>query len=231
MEAQLVAPLFLIGSQLTVHGSRIQFQIKGKRSPCSMTTLLRVLAVLILFTACSHTRKIETDPATGFQFEYSIDKKTQLHDGPYIKRDSAGILLEKGVLKQGKQIGIREIYFPDGKVNVRERYVNGQLDDLYEYFHPNGQVQLKGYYVDGAMYGLWRKWTPEGSLVEEVMMVANEENGPFTEYYPDGKIQAQGAYLHGPNESGTLKLYNESGELYKTMQCYDGRCYTTWLKE
>ena len=220
------------GSRFTVHGSRIQFHFEGIRSPYSMATLLRLLTVLVLFTACSsHIRKIETDPDTGYQAEYSIDKKTNMHDGPYIKKDSAGILLEKGTLKQGVQVGIREIYFKDGKVNVRERYVNGQLDDLYEYFHPNGQVQLKGYYVNGEMYGMWRKWTLEGKLIEEVMMAANEENGPFTEYYPNGKIQAQGAYLHGENESGTLKLYNESGELYKLMQCYDGRCFTTWLKE
>ena len=197
-----------------------------------MTSLLRALVILALFSSCSsHVRKTESDPDTGYKTEFSIDKKTKLHDGPYLKQDSAGTLLEKGILKQGVQNGIREIYFPDGQVNVRERYVNGQLNDLYEFFHPNGQVQLKGYYVNGEMYGMWRKWDPQGKLMEEVMMVANEENGPFTEYYPDGKIQAQGAYLHGANENGTLKLYNESGELYKIMLCYEGRCYTKWLKD
>jgi len=196
-----------------------------------MTILLRAVFILVLFTSCqSHNRKVEIDPDTAFRTEYSIDKKTNLHDGPYVKKDSSGVLLEKGMLKQGVQDGIREIYFPNGKVNVRERYVNGRMDDLYEYFHLNGAVQLKGYYIGGEMYGLWRKYTPEGKLMEEVLMIANEENGPFKEYNPNGTIAAEGAYLHGANESGTLKLYNESGELYKTMQCYDGRCYTTWLK-
>ena len=196
-----------------------------------MANLLRAVFILLLFSGCQgHTRKVEIDPDTGFRIEYTTDTKSKLHAGPYIKRDSAGVLLEKGDLKQGVQVGIRELYFPDGKVNVRERYVDGKMDDLYEYFHPNGVLQLKGYYIKGEMYGLWRKYTAEGKLMEEVLMIANEENGPFTEYYPDGKIAAEGAYLHGPNESGTLKLYNESGELYKTMQCYSGRCYTTWLK-
>jgi len=196
-----------------------------------MTILLRACLILLLFTGCqTHTRKVEIDPDTAWKTEFTNDTKTKLHDGPYIKKDSAGVLLEKGTLKQGVQTGIRELFFPDGKVNVRERYVNGKLDDLYEYFHPNGVLQLKGYYVKGEMYGLWRKYTPEGKLMEEVLMIANEENGPFKEYNPNGTIAAEGAYLHGPNESGTLKLYNESGELYKTMQCYEGRCYTTWLK-
>ncbi len=197
-----------------------------------MTTLLRAVFIVLLLSGCqTHSKKQEIDPDTGYRMEYSLDKNSRLHDGPYIKKDSSGVLLEKGMLKEGVQVGIRELYYPDGKVKVRERYVNGKMDDLYEYFHPNGAVQLKGYYVQGEMYGLWRKYTPEGQLIDEVLMIANEENGPFTEYYPNGKIAAQGAYLHGANESGTLKLYNESGELYKTMQCYDGRCYTTWLKD
>lgn len=197
----------------------------------SMTTLLRAIFILVLFSSCQqHIRKVEIDPDTDYRTAYTTDKETKLHDGPYVRKDSSGALLEKGTLKQGVQVGIREIYFPDGKVKIRERYVNGRLDDLYEYFHPNGALQLKGYYIRGEMYGLWRKYTPEGKLIEEVLMMANEENGPFKEYYPDGTIQAEGAYLHGPNESGTLKLYNESGELYKTMQCYGGRCFTTWLK-
>jgi hypothetical protein len=60
-------------------------------------------------------------------------------------------------------------------------------------------------------------------------MIANEENGPFIEYYPDGKIAAEGAYLHGPNNPVHLNSIT-NGELYKTMQCYSGRCYRPGLK-
>ncbi len=62
-------------------------------------------------------------------------------------------------------------------------------------------------------------------------MVNSEEMGPFTEYYANGKIQAEGTYLHGPNEDGQLKLFDESGELYKIMLCDSGKCITTWQKE
>ena len=35
----------------------------------------------------------------------------------------------------------------------------------------------------------------------------------------------------GPNEDGILKLYDESGTLYKTMLCDSGKCVTTWQKQ
>ena len=83
----------------------------------------------------------------------------------------------------------------------------------------------------GAMHGQWRKYTLDGKLFEEVTMINNEEMGPFKEYHPNGKILAEGTYLHGPNEDGRLKLYDESGQLQKEMVCDSGRCYTVWKKE
>jgi len=154
-----------------------------------------------------------------------------VYNGPYTKIDSAGVLIERGNFLSGKMHGIREILFPDGIVKVRERYIDGEMTDLYEYYYPNGKHELKGYYIDGAMYGPWMKYDDRGNLIEVVTMIENEEMGPFTEYFADGKIQAQGMYLHGPNEDGLLNLFNESGELYKTMLCDSGRCLTTWQKE
>jgi|SRR5687767_1758128 len=179
----------------------------------------------------SLSSKVELDPFTGFEYTYSILPNDTINHGPYFKKDSMGILLEKGNYENGELHGVREIYFPDGKVKVRERYNNGTITDLYEYFFPNGKHELKGYYVDGAMYGPWKKYDDQGNLIEVVTMIDNEEMGPFSEYYANGKIQAEGAYIHGPNEDGLLNLFNESGELYKKMLCDSGICVTIWSKE
>lgn len=188
--------------------------------------------LIVLLASCKkQLSKTEIDPDTHFKTIYSIHKKDNIYHGPYFKSDSAGVLIERGNYVEGKLHGTREILFPDGKVKIRERYADGNMTDLYEYFFPNGKLELKGYYIDGAMYGPWIKYDDKGNLVEVVTMVNNEEMGPFTEYYEDGKIQAQGMYLHGPNEDGTLNLFNESGELYKTMLCDSGICVTTWEKK
>jgi len=198
-----------------------------------MLSMIRYIFILaICFAGCQGIKtKVEVDPDTGFKTTFSIDPKDQSYNGPYTKVDSSGVLLEKGNYKQGQLEGIRELFFPDGKVKVRERYTKGQISDLYEYFFPNGKLELQGEYVNGAMYGIWRKYNEDGKLLEEVMMVENEEMGPFTEYYPDGTIQTKGTYLHGPNEDGVLNLYDESGELYKTMLCDSGICVTSWEKK
>lgn len=172
-----------------------------------------------------------TDEYTGFVSSYQADPKSEKHEGPYTIRDSTGTLLEQGVYRGGALEGIRELYYPDGTVKVRERYRSGEMVDLYEYFRPDGSVELRGYYINGVMYGIWRKYDPAGKLAEEVLMAGNEERGPFREYYPDGTLKARGTYLNGPNEEGLLELYAPSGELHKTMLCHAGRCRTLWEKQ
>lgn len=197
--------------------------------------LIRPITILILFVllaSCQNqVTKEEEDPDSHFKTTFSIRKKDGIYHGPYSKVDSAGVLIERGNYQEGKLHGIREILFAEGQVKIRERYLDGEMTDLYEYFFQNGKHELKGYYVDGAMSGPWMKYDDKGNLVEVVTMVNNEEMGPFTEYHENGKIQTQGMYLHGPNEDGLLNLFDESGEIYKTMLCDSGRCVTTWKKK
>ena len=192
-----------------------------------------IIFLTLGFGACKEQVRTKTvvDPYSGFTTIYSVSKNDTIYHGPYTKNDSAGVLLERGIFQNGELHGIREILFPDGKVKIRERYVNGKISDLYEYFFPNGNLELKGYYVDGAMYGPWKKYDDKGNLLEVVTMVNNEEMGPFVEYNAAGKIQAEGMYLHGPNEDGLLNLYDDDGELYKKMLCDSGTCITTWEKK
>ncbi|HUR30228.1 MAG TPA: hypothetical protein VMZ69_02285 [Saprospiraceae bacterium] len=199
-----------------------------------MNYSFKIIFVLSLaFGACKEElrTKTEIDPDSGFTTVYAVGKDGTTYHGPYTKSDSAGVLLEKGNFQEGELNGFREILFPDGKVKIRERYVNGKMADLYEYYFPNGNLELKGYYVEGAMYGPWKKYDDKGNLLEVVTMVNNEEMGPFVEYSAAGKIQAEGVYLHGPNEDGVLNLYDDDGELYKKMLCDSGVCITTWEKK
>lgn len=198
-----------------------------------MRTFYKILFIgSVVFYGCEKALyKTEVDPYTGFKSEYSIRKEDGVIHGPYTKTDSTQVLLEKGTYTNGQLHGIRELFFANGQVKIRERYNNGKITDLYEYFFPNGQHELKGYYLNGSMYGPWLKYNDKGQLLERVTMVDNEEMGPFIEYADNGKIHAEGAYLHGPNEDGILKLFDESGDLYKTMLCDSGRCVTTWEKK
>jgi antitoxin component YwqK of YwqJK toxin-antitoxin module len=190
-----------------------------------------IIGAMTMLSCQKAPTKTVVDPDLGYRTTYTLMSRDTIYNGPFEKVDSSGVLLERGIYDNGELTGIRELYYPDGKVKVRERYKEGQITDLYEYFHPNGSIQLKGYYINGEMYGMWNQYYDDGALQDEVSMIKNEEQGPFKEYYKDGKIQAEGNYLHGPNEDGELKLYDESGTLYKTMWCDLGKCRTTWEKK
>jgi antitoxin component YwqK of YwqJK toxin-antitoxin module len=107
----------------------------------------------------------------------------------------------------------------------------GAFQGAWKTFHENGQLKLEGEYIDNKMEGLWKGYYDNGGLKEEVHFKGNEENGAFIEYYKNGKLKAEGAYLGGDNENGLLKLYDETGELIKKMDCKKGVCRTIWTKE
>ncbi|HHS96015.1 MAG TPA: hypothetical protein ENJ45_05440, partial [Phaeodactylibacter sp.] len=52
------------------------------------------------------------------------------------------------------------------------------------------------------MQGTWKGYYESGALKEKVEFVDNEENGPFIEFYENGKLKAEGTYRNGDNEHG-----------------------------
>ena len=67
--------------------------------------------------------------------------------------------------------------------------------------------------------------------MEEVAFEGNMENGPFKEFYENGKPKATGAYLEGDNEHGELLEYDTTGTLIARKQCDRGICKTLWTLE
>ncbi|NJK83652.1 MAG: toxin-antitoxin system YwqK family antitoxin, partial [Saprospiraceae bacterium] len=117
-----------------------------------------------------------------------------------------------------------------GKVEVVEHYENDVHHGLYQVFYENENIKLQGQYVAGSMEGEWQGFYEDGTLKEKVTFKENQENGAFTEYHPNGNVKAKGNYLNGDREEGLLELFDEYGDLERTMQCKQGRCETTWTR-
>jgi antitoxin component YwqK of YwqJK toxin-antitoxin module len=162
--------------------------------------------------------------------EYEIVRETGKKHGEYRKFSSAR-LIETAHFVNDTLDGLRTIFDREGNKEIEETYVMGIYQGPYLTFYPNGQVKLDGSYLDGTMHGIWKKHYESGKLMERVTMHDNQENGPFVEYWENGNLKAEGTYLDGDNEDGELKLYDERGELEKTMNCERGICHTTWKKE
>lgn len=194
---------------------------------------MRLTFILILTTLLGcHTKVIQEFDKNGTlisEYEVASDRVTK--DGDYVGYHPNGKIFEECNYKNGKLEGERILYYENGEKQALEMYQDDILQGLYREFYSNAQLSFVGTYVNNEMDGLWKKYDEYGNLVEEVNFKNNNENGPFKEYHKNGKLAAEGSYLNGDFEHGELRLYNEDGNLIKTMDCVEGICKTTWSLE
>ncbi len=194
--------------------------------PWTTGTCLLLLYIVIL-VSCQRRVEIREilDDAGNVLERFEVERETNLKNGLY-ERFSDGVTVEQIQYRNDTIHGFRKLFYPSGTLEVLETYAHGTFHGLYQTFHENEQVEQDGQYHHGRMEGPWKKYYPSGQLMEIVEMHDNEENGPFVEYHENGHLKAEGNYLHGDNEHGILKLYDENGQLERTMQCNEGVCYT-----
>lgn len=187
---------------------------------------------LSIFFSCSE-KSTKTYHENGqLMEEYFSDKDGQKH-GAYVAYYDTGILYEKSEYNHGKLRGSRLIHYPDGQLEISESYDDsGMLDGPYITYYKNGKVMAEKVYSKNILQGKVSVYYEDGQLKEEVWFKDNQENGPFTEYFPNGKVQWKGTYLNGPNEFGALEEYDSTGVLIKQMLCDSlAICRSTWKIE
>lgn len=187
--------------------------------------------VLALAGCQSKTETVETQDESGNIIRYERRLNDYAKEGVYVKLNPNGKKLEEAHYQNDTLDGWRILYSEKGDSAVAEFYKNGRFDGAYRVFHDNGKLKLLGQYKNNEMVGVWKGYYDNGALKEEVTFKENLENGPFVEYYPNGKLKAEGTYLNGDFEHGELKLYNETGELVRRMNCDKGICRTVWSSE
>ena len=164
--------------------------------------------------------------------ELSMDKDSVLQGISITYFDNGKDIFEKANYINGELNGVREIYYPDGNLEIREQYKGDILIDTLYTFYKNGKTKTKAFYKNGTLTGVSLKYYKSGVLAERVTFQDDDENGPFEEYYENGQVSWTGTYLEGDNEVGELLQYNESGELIKKMICDElSKCKTVWTLE
>lgn len=170
-----------------------------------------------------------TDPAGNVE-RFSRRVSDYARHGEYTRTSPDGHLLESAYFVNDSLHGERVLYYATGDTQIVETYRNGYFEGPYRAYYANKQLELAGQYTANVMDGEWRRYYESGQLMEIVNFQENAENGPFQEFYENGKPKAEGFYKDGDNEHGLLKLYDESGELIRTMNCINGVCRTVWKK-
>lgn len=198
-----------------------------------LLTILIISLVCTFGTGCGYETKevLVKDDKNNLVEKFTIDPVSQKKEGKYERFYPSGNLAETANYKRDTLDGERKFYFESGQLDREQNYLFGVFQGQYTSYYINGNINAQGNYLNNEMDGTWKRFYDSGELMEEVIFVNNDENGPFKEYFKNGKLKTEGSYINGPFEHGTLKEFNENGEVIRTMSCESGVCNTTWIKK
>jgi len=176
-------------------------------------------------------------------------QQTQLfvsNQGNYVKISNykQGVLVgnysefyEKGGLKikgkydnAGKKTGLWVVGERDGSIEDECEYANGMRNGKRKAFFVDGTVSSIRTYKNDKLHGstIYNRYSTH--KVERERMYADDAlNGPFKDYYEDGKIEAEGEYLKGNivsrktyHTNGKVRTVEKTvGNVLKTVEKYD----------
>lgn len=133
------------------------------------------------------------DVRDGYFKEYGPDGKLLS-----VRKYSQGVAQEDA--KEVSRLEVRVDYYPDGKPRIVGHYFNGIPDGVRREYDEEGKLVRGFFFQEGIIVG--RGITTEAGLRE----------GPWKEYYEDGKLRAEGQYTQG-RRTGMWKFYFRSGAL------------------
>jgi hypothetical protein len=75
------------------------------------------------------------------------------HNGPVVGMWNDTLVRERGTLVNGRWNGVRETYYFEGQLELRETYRNGVLHGPFEGWFREGELSDKGTYHEGLLEG------------------------------------------------------------------------------
>ena len=168
---------------------------------------------------------------------YTRRKSDFAKHGVYTSYSPDGEKYEVSNYENNKLHGVQTFFYPNGQPQEVLNYNMGVHHGEYKSYFEDGTLSQEGQYKNGAMEGELKVYYPSGKIKEMVQLKNNEEQGPFKEFHENGNLQTEGTYNGSdpdtgfPLEHGELKKYDEQGELLQIMNCDNGRCHTTWLRD
>jgi antitoxin component YwqK of YwqJK toxin-antitoxin module len=189
--------------------------------------MMRILWIVVVIGLASCKDKAAPSPTRST----TSDTVHTASDGAIRNLHSNGNVREEATMANGVLTGVRRLYREDGTLEIEENYAaNGMLDGEYKVYYADGKnIEILKIYRNNVSDGILKVYYQDGKIKEEVTILDNEENGPFTEYYNNGQIHWKGTYRKGDNEYGELIEYDSLGTMIKKMMCDSmAICRTTW---
>lgn len=151
------------------------------------------------------------------------------HDGFFRTYSQSGKLQTEVKYRPGYlEIGDGKIFYEDGTVKAKGKYVNKQKDSVWTYFDDKGILSSTEFYVKGSKEGISRVYFPDGKIAEETIYKNGKKNGPHKQFYPDG-TQKVAATNKAGEYAGLVSIMYPSGKLWQSGRYVNGLREGKWI--
>lgn len=177
------------------------------------------------------------------QAQNRIDKQG-LRQGHWIKTDKDGSRIFEGDFVDGKEVGVFNYYYADGKLKMRNTFTTPGRYCRHEAFDREGHLLATGYYNQKNRDSVWHYFNEQGHLIKIASYRMGIKQGPHIIFDAKGdtaevatwrdnhrhgrwwKRLGEKAYITGRYENGLMQgrltEYDNSGRLRNDCNYLDG---------
>jgi antitoxin component YwqK of YwqJK toxin-antitoxin module len=109
--------------------------------------------------------------------------------------------------KNGLVSGLRERFYENRQLELKENYLDNKLHGLSIYWDSNGVKKAELNYSKGLLNGYLRRWYNENQMQMEISYKDGKENGIETTWYPNGNVKSQNSFKNGLLHGSVKKWY------------------------
>lgn len=173
---------------------------------------LKVL-IVCLFSACSSQLN-----AQGVQAINQTDKDGK-KQGHWIKKYPNGNVMYDGFFKNNNPAGEFKRYYEDKTLKSVLVFKADGAEANAVLYYPNGFVASRGKYVNQLKEGKWQFFSPstKDKIVSEEEYLHNKRNGLSVVFYPDSTIAEKINYKNDLKNGEWLKYYPDGNLILKTF--------------
>ncbi|MDO5974992.1 toxin-antitoxin system YwqK family antitoxin [Flavivirga jejuensis] len=119
--------------------------------------------------------------------EGQMDGKTYVGTWKYYQKNSDKLLTIEHYNNDGKLVGERFVYYPNGEIAEKQNYIDGKLDGE-SFWYSENKVVLKAFiYENGELHGVSKYYSVTGDLIIEGPYKRGKKDGIW-KYYENGKL-------------------------------------------
>ncbi len=110
--------------------------------------------------------------------------------------------------------------FNSDKINILKK---GILNGPINVYYPNGKIKIKQFFINNRKAGIWQYYYENGKLKAEIIynIMTNDEEGIIKNYDEKGIITSEGKIVNN-NMAGVWNYYDEKGRKNYTYDFVKG---------